>query len=206
MSRKAIIWIVIGVLALAFVAALGLALVRQSSSVVISKVAPGVPSPPARVFPGSLVGPLGQLRIGDVVVGAGGGAFRGLALVLALLVAGAIGALIVYLVGPGGRPDAVAATGPAPAAPTDPQYQQFLQWQQWQQFEQWHRKMHAAARPKNRPCQCRKLRRRPCRPSRRAICRLQQIQPQPDETNPPIPPQAETQVSEPTTPDEPTET
>lgn len=206
MSRKAIIWIVIGVLALAFVAALGLALVRQSSSVVISKVAPGVPSPPARVFPGSLVGPLGQLRIGDVVVGAGGGAFRGLALVLALLVAGAIGALIVYLVGPGGRPDAVAATGPAPAAPTDPQYQQFLQWQQWQQFEQWHRQMHAAARPEE-PTMPMPQAEAPAMPAQpQGDLSTAAVQPQPDETNPPIPPQAETQVSEPTTPDEPTET
>ena len=73
----------------------------------------------------------------------GGG---GVGVFLALLAAGGIGALIVYLV-TSGRQGAVVASVPAPAAqggPYDPRRQQF---EQWQQFEEWHRQTHGAAAP-----------------------------------------------------------
>ena len=69
----------------------------------------------------------------------GGRGFGVLALLLALLIGGLLGALIVYLVSLGRRPAPVTAVAPAPA-PTSfvPNSAQV------QQFEQWFQQMHGA--------------------------------------------------------------
>lgn len=145
MTRKAIIWIVIGVLALALVAigAVAFGVRSAASSVAIAQVRPSaLRSSSARIMPGGMVGPLGQLRGNSYILRVGGGqAFLGLRLLFALLIGAGIGALIVYLIGPGRHQAAVAA---GPSGTRDPQYQQFVEWQRWQQFELWHRRMHAA--------------------------------------------------------------
>ena len=64
MARKTVIWIIIAVLALALVAAVGIAFGagRQASSAVISQVRPaGLVNPLLPIRPGRLVGPFVQL-------------------------------------------------------------------------------------------------------------------------------------------------
>lgn len=143
MSRKSIIWIVIGVLGAAALAAVAVVFYHlgfdhgSSGGVVRLRMPMG--------GNGSAVG--FSRRFG------GAGGFPGLALLLGVLVAGGIGALIVYLVS-AGRPAAAAGSAPTPSStltpgggPHDPQWQQFEQWQQWQQFEQWRRAPHGAVIP-----------------------------------------------------------
>lgn len=136
MRRKSIIWIVAGVLAAAVLAAVAIVFYHVgfdhgTNSGVVSRVRLPLRGAAAIGFP---------RRFGGDGLG-GFGAF------LALLAAGGIGALIVYLVGPGHQRAAVAASSPAPTpggGPYDPRRQQF---EQWQQFEEWHRRTHGAAAP-----------------------------------------------------------
>ncbi len=160
MNRKTIIWIVIGVLAAALVAAVGIVSYHVGFN---HGGVRGVVRIGART-------PVRNFVFGNGVVRREVG-FPGLGVFVALLLAGGVGAAIVYLVNPGRRPATVPATGPGAAAgyaaapgsvagsaaapgaapgaggPYDPQWQQYGQWQQyeqWRQFEQWHRQMHGA--------------------------------------------------------------
>lgn len=153
MTRKTIVWIVIGVLAAALVAAVGVVSyhVGFNHGGVRGVVRIGAQRPMRNfVFGNGVV----RREVG----------FPGLGVFAALLLAGGIGAAIVYLVNPGRRPagafaggpgavagsaaagsvaGSAAAPGAAPGAggPYDPQWQQY---EQWRQFEQWHRQMHGA--------------------------------------------------------------
>jgi hypothetical protein len=146
MSRKTIIWIVIGVLAAALVAAVG---------VVSYHVGFNHGGGVRGVVRIGAQGPMRNFVFGNGVVRRGVG-FPGLGVFAALLLAGGIGAAIVYLIDPSRRPAGALAGGPGAAAgsaaagsaaapgaggPYDPQWQQY---EQWRQFEQWHRQMHGA--------------------------------------------------------------
>ena len=138
MSRKTIILIVTGALVAALVAAVGI----------------------VSYHVGFNHGNVGVMRIGssqrgmmcNLVVGGGfarrDAGFPALGLLAAVLLAGAVGAAIVYLIGPGRNPDGALAVGaagagatgagagaatPSASGPIDPL---------WQQFEQWYRQTH----------------------------------------------------------------
>jgi hypothetical protein len=135
MRRKSIIWIVAGVLAAGVLAAVAIVFYHVgfdhgANSGVVSRVRLPLRGGVAIGFPRRF----------------GGNGLGGFGVFLALLAAGGIGALIVYLVGPGHQRAAVVASGPAPTpgGPCDPGRQQF---EQWQQFEEWHRQTHGAAAP-----------------------------------------------------------
>ena len=106
MSRKTILWIVAGVLAAAVVAAVGIV----SYHVGFDHGAGGGVA--------GLRMPLRGNGFGIVVVAAAA-RFRAIGLFLALIAAGGIGALIVYLAGPG-RHTAVATSGPTAAPGNGP--------------------------------------------------------------------------------------
>ncbi len=130
-----VIWIVVGVLAAAVLAAVAIVFYHVGFD------------------HGATTGAVTRVRLplrSGIAIGFprrfGGGGLGGVGVFLALLAAGGIGALIVYLVTSGRQGTAVASV-PAPAAqggPYDPRRQQF---EQWQQFEEWHRQTHGAAAP-----------------------------------------------------------
>jgi len=146
MNRKTIIWIVAGVLVAALIAAVGVV----SYNIGFNHGDGGV----MRVG----ASPRGMMR--NFVIGPGFGrrdaGFPGFGLLAAVLLAGAVGAAIVYLIDPNrhapravvvgstagagatdaGAPGAAAGTATSSAGePIDPQ---------WQQFEQWYRQMHGS--------------------------------------------------------------
>jgi hypothetical protein len=148
MSRKTIIWIVAGMLVAALVAAVGIV----SYHIGFNHGNVGVMR--------SGASQRGMMR--NFVIGGGlarrDAGFPGLGLLAAILLAGGVGAAIVYLIDPGrhsARAVAASSTAggtvaagsvaagfaPVPVAsavaggPADPQ---------WQQFEQWHRQMHGS--------------------------------------------------------------
>jgi hypothetical protein len=146
MRRKTIIWIVAGVLVAALVAAVGIV----SYHIGFNHGNVGVMRSGA-----SQRGMMRNFAIGGGFARRDAG-FPGLGLLAAVLLAGAVGAAIVYLIDPGRHSARAVAAGstaggtvaagsvaagfaPAPVAgavaggPADPQ---------WQQFEQWHRQMH----------------------------------------------------------------
>lgn len=129
MGRKTVIWIVIGVLAAAVFAVVGIVSYHAGFD---HGAGAGV------INPG---GPLRGFGFGFGRRFGGVAFFPGLRL-LGLLAAGALGALIIYLVTRGRRQEALQTTGQVPASggggPADPQ---------WQQFEQWYRQMHGTAAP-----------------------------------------------------------
>lgn len=128
-----VIWIVVGVLAAAVLAAVAIVFYHVGFD------------------HGATTGAVTRVRLplrSGIAIGFprrfGGGGLGGVGVFLALLAAGGIGALIVYLV-TSGRQGTAVANVPAPAAqggPDDPRRQQF---EQWQQFEEWHRQTHGAA-------------------------------------------------------------
>lgn len=146
MSRKTIIWIVTGALVAALVAAVGI----------------------VSYHIGFNHGNVGVMRIGASQRGMmrnfaiGGGfarrdaGFPGLGLLAAVLLAGGVGAAIVYLIDPGRRSaHAVAAGSTAGAtvaagsvaagfAPTPSAGASGPADSQWQQFEQWYRQTHGS--------------------------------------------------------------
>ena len=136
MSRKTIIWIVAGVLVAALVATVGIV----SYHIGFDHGNAGVLRSGA-----AQRGMMRNFAIGDGLARRDAG-FPGLGLLAAVLLAGGVGAAIVYLIDPGRYSARAVAAGPvapgfaaAPGAgaggPADPQ---------WQQFEQWHRQMHGS--------------------------------------------------------------
>ncbi len=142
MNRKTIIWIVVGALVAALIAAVGIV----SYHVGFNHGNAGI----------TRIGSSQHGMMRSFVIGGGltrrGAGFPGLGLLAAVLLAGGVGAAIVYLIDParhsaravaaGATTGGTIAPGPAgggfasapgtggPLAP------------QWQQFEQWHRQMH----------------------------------------------------------------
>ena len=144
MSRKTIIWIVAGVLVAGLVAAVGIV----SYHIGFNHGNVGVMRSGA-----SQRGMMRNFTIGGGFARRGAG-FPGLGLLAVVLLAGGVGAAIVYLIDPDRHSSRAVAAGstaggtvaagsvaagfaPAPGAvaggPADPQ---------WQQFEQWYRQMH----------------------------------------------------------------
>jgi hypothetical protein len=153
MTRKTVIWIAVG--ALALVAATGFIFgAGRQASAAIGQVRPaGIVTPPL-IRPGGMVGPIVRLpgsgAAVSLVAPIGDRGFIAFGLLLALFVGGGIGALITYIVRPS-RIEAGAISGATPggAGPTSgrPSAAEWQQFERWQQFEQWHRQMHAAAIP-----------------------------------------------------------
>jgi hypothetical protein len=137
MRRKTIIWIVAGVLVAALVAAVGIV----SYHIGFNHGNVGVMRSGA-----SQRGMMRNFAIGGGFARRDAG-FPGLGLLAAVLLAGAVGAAIVYLIDPNRHSAGAGATGAgAPGAgaggalasaggPIDPQ---------WQQFEHWYRQMHGS--------------------------------------------------------------
>jgi hypothetical protein len=145
MSRKTITWIVTGALVAALIAAVGIV----SYHIGFNHGGGGVMG--IRAQRGSMRG----FAFGSGFVRRDAG-FPGLGLLAAVLLAGGVGAAIVYLIDPNrhsargvavgstagagatgaGAPEAGAGAAMSSAGgPTDPQ---------WQQFEQWYRQMHGS--------------------------------------------------------------
>jgi hypothetical protein len=151
MSRKTIIWIVTGALVAALVAAVGIVSYHigfNHGNVGVMRIG------------ASQRGMMRNFAIGFGLVRRDAG-FPGLGLLAAVLLAGGVGAAIVYLIDPnrhatrsvavgsmaGGGTTVAGATGagvpgagaggalPSAGGPIDPQ---------WQQFEQWYRQMHGS--------------------------------------------------------------
>jgi hypothetical protein len=129
MSRKTVLWIIAGVLAAAVVAAVGIV----SYHVGFNHGAGGGVA--------NLRGPMMRGNPFGIVVARRDGAVPGFGLFLALLAAGGIGALIVYLVDQSRRPARASVSGPN-AAPGGGAYDP-----RWQQLEEWHRYVHNPAAP-----------------------------------------------------------
>ena len=146
MSRKTIIWIVAGVLVAALVATVGIV----SYHIGFDHGNAGVLRSGA-----AQRGMMRNFAIGGGLARRDAG-FPGLGLLAAVLLAGGVGAAIVYLINPGRysacavvagatargtvaagpvAPGFAAAPGAVAGGPADPQ---------WQQFEQWHRQMHGS--------------------------------------------------------------
>jgi hypothetical protein len=146
MSRKTITWIVTGALVAALIAAVGIVSYHigfNHGNVGVMRIG------------ASQRGMMRNFAIGSGLVRRDAG-FPGLGLLAAVLLAGGVGAAIVYLIDPNrhsaravavGSSAGAGATGagapgagagaalPSAGGPIDPQ---------WQQFEQWYRQMHGS--------------------------------------------------------------
>jgi len=134
MSRKTITWLVTGALVAALIAAVGIVSYHigfNHGNVGVMRIG------------ASQRGMMRNFAIGSGLVRRDAG-FPGLGLLAAVLLAGGVGAAIVYLIDPNRHSaravaaDSTAGAGgalPSAGGPIDPQ---------WQQFEHWYRQMHGS--------------------------------------------------------------